>query len=136
MHHGEAKSDALAGLLGCEERFEDTCDGVGVHPRSSVRNTEQRIRTRMCRRLTLARVVIHGHYAGLEGDHPSIRHGVARVQDEVGDDLFYLCSIAAYDGTSLIEPKVDAPRVAHERTQKAVCRLGDVVEAEFHAFER
>ena len=72
-------------LLGSEEGLEDAGLDFGGHARAGVGDGQED--------------AILGH-RGADGDGSAGRHGVARIDDEVHDDLLDLAGIGADDGSS------------------------------------
>ena len=102
VDHRQAEAGALADLLGREERLEDLLDQVRRDAGAGVFHFDDHIFGR--REVAVAELpaLFRRHVAGADGQLAASRHGVARVDREVDDDLLELADVGAH------RPKVAA----------------------------
>ena len=86
----EAEPSPLADALGREERLEEVGLGLGVHPHSRVAHGEKHVRAGVDVGLLAGIRLVQLDVRGLDGEPPSLRHGVPRVDGQVQDDLLEL----------------------------------------------
>ena len=86
----EAEPCALAGLLGGEERLEDPSLRLRVHPGTGVRHGQHDVATRLGNGVAPHVGFVHLDVRRLDNEVSPLRHGVARVDREVHDDLLEL----------------------------------------------
>ena len=102
VDHGEAKTRAFADLLRREERLEDLVLHLRRDAMAEILDLDRDIFGRG------QRIVVEGgafgrrHIAGAQRDLAAVRHGVARIDDQIDDDLFELIDVG------LDEPEIAA----------------------------
>src|SRR5258707_11526064 len=86
VHHREAEASAL-GAFGGEERLEDPRLGFIVHPDAGVADGEHDVVACGERGVSTREMFVEGDVRGLNGQLAALRHGIARVDGKVHDDL-------------------------------------------------
>ena len=87
MHHGEAEAGALTDRLGGEERLEHPRGGLVVHPAAGVMNAQDGPP-----RVVRALDAFHAN-----DDAAVARHGLSRVEAEIGDELVDLGFVGRHE---------------------------------------
>src|ERR1700733_14976910 len=89
VNRGQTKACAFGTFRG-EERFEDARLGVTIHADASVTDGEHDVVAWKHGLVRAREILVDADIGGLDGKFSSLRHGVARVDRQVHDDLIDL----------------------------------------------
>jgi len=130
MNGGKAQPRALA-RLGRKEGLEKMSSRGGVHSEAVVGNREQRAWQRRSAHSQTG-IGQHFHFAirGLNRDSSTPWHGVARVEDEVEQDLLGLGRIHLDQAQMRIELKAQLDGLPDQTNQQVAHALRDFVQRE------
>src|SRR5262245_38598515 len=93
IDHGEAKACAFAEFFGGEKRFENMRLGFFIHAEASVGNGKHDVTAGDGAEVALRVRIIEFDVRGLERNSAAVGHGIARVDNEIEDDLFDLSGV-------------------------------------------
>ena len=128
VDHRQAQAGSLARTLRAEERFENPLDGFGVHAGARVgdRETDEFPGPRLGYRLAVSLVDLHVFRA--DRKLAPVRHGVARVDRQVHDDLLDRHPVRADRPQVGMERRADADVLADEAVQQFQKVFEDLVQ--------
>src|SRR5206468_9913314 len=96
----ETEASATSAFLGGVKRLEDMGDRLGLHAGAGVRDGEQHVRSGNDNSV-IARVRrVENNVAGFDEDAAAVEEGVARVHDQIHNDLFDLARVGL-DGSEI-----------------------------------
>jgi hypothetical protein len=128
VNGGQAEAGALAFGLGREERLEGAFEGCLAHTGAVVGDAEPHVAARLCAVSRPGLVFIDHDRVDADVDRAAGRHGVARVDHEVEQDLFDLPGVGS-DGPRMfseIRPDLDV---------RADCAPEQLLDARQHGVE-
>ena len=99
VDRGEAEPGTFARPLGGEERLEQVRPDAVGDPRSVIADGDPDVRSRRGALVCLDVRHVEVHVAGLERDHATVRHRVARIDHEVHHHLFDLSGVGVHAAT-------------------------------------
>src|SRR5216684_7308231 len=126
----ETETSATAAFLRGVKRFEDVGDRIGRHARAGVRDGEQDVWSGNDNSV-IARVRrVEINVAGLDEDATTVGEGVARVHDQIHNDLFDLARVGL-DGSEIVgDERLHLDVFVHQPAKKLVEIHDDGVEIE------
>ena len=125
---GQAQASTLAAALGREERLEDLCAGLRVHPHPGVAHRQHHMRTRRRAPVLPDVRLVEFDVGGLDGEIAALRHRVARVDRQVHDDLFELARVGVDAVEGRIERRHQPDVLADQALQQGLGARDDLIE--------
>jgi hypothetical protein len=130
VHHGEAEARAAPGPLGGEERLEQVRAHLAAHPGPLVGHREERVRAGARDARGHLPAAVDPDVRRLDGELAAGRHGVARVDRQVDQDLLDLPRVEGDRRQRLAadDPQLDV--LADEAQDHLLGAQDDLVEVE------
>ncbi len=118
VDHGEAEAGALADFLGGEEGLEDLAAHFLGNAVAVVLDLDQDVVGRRQRFLVERRAIGRGDVARAQRDPTALAHRVARVDDEIDDDLLELIEVGLHQPQIASVHDVELDRFADQPAQQ------------------
>ena len=111
---------AAAAFLRCIKRLENVCERLGAHADSRVRYAEHHVRSRLDGRLIVAKRRVQFDVAGLNHQLAPIGHRVARVDNQIQNDLLDLSGVGLHRSKVFADLRFHLDRFAHQTPHQLV----------------
>ena len=130
VYRRKTQARAPAAFLCCIERLENMRQRVRADPHSGIGHAEHHILPRFDRGLIVGKRTVELDVFCFNPQLAPVGHRVARIHDQIQDDLFDLTGISFHGAQILFHPRSHLDRLAHQAPHHLVHAQDDRVQVE------